>query len=94
MLPDAAGEVQRANPFLVFHQGVDRDPISAIRLGDFKLVKTWDEDRVELFNLAEDLSEARDLSGRMPGKTRELEKTLTDFLRGVGAETRRTKRKK
>jgi arylsulfatase A-like enzyme len=84
------GKVQRANPFLVFHQGVDRKPISAIRLGDYKLVKDWSRGNVELFNLADDISEANDLSHLMPEKTRELHDLLNGFLKNVGAETRRT----
>jgi arylsulfatase A-like enzyme len=86
------GSVPRQNPFLVFHQGVDRKAISAIRLGDYKLVKTWNEDRLELFDLASDLSETDDLSDRLPDKTRELDGLLTKFLTDVGAETRRTEK--
>ena len=83
------GTVQRPNPFLVFHQAVNRTPLSAIRMGDFKLVKTWEKDRLELFDLSRDLSEADDLSDRMPNKTRELDALLTGFLKEVGAETKR-----
>lgn len=86
------GSVKRARPFLVFHQAVDRTPISAIRLGDYKLVKTWRKDRLELFDLSRDLSEANDLSTRMKDKTRELDGLLTGFLQEVGAETRRTEK--
>jgi arylsulfatase A-like enzyme len=87
---DGVGDVQRADPFLIFHHAVDRDAESAIRLGDYKLVKTWKQDRIELFNLANDISEARDLSRMMPDKARELDKMLTGFLKRVGAETRNT----
>ena len=85
-----AGTVERPNPFLVFHQAVDRTSMSAIREGDWKLVKTWKKDRLELFDLSHDLSEANDLSGKMPDKTRELEVKLTKYLQAVGAETRET----
>ena len=87
-----AGTVARSNPFLVFHQAVDRDPQSAIRAGDFKLVKTWPKNRLELFDLSKDLSEANDLSGSMPGKTRELDTLLNTYLKQVGAETRQTEK--
>lgn len=86
------GEVKRANEFFVFHHAVDRDAQSAIRLGDYKLVKTWAEGKVELFDLSQDLSEAHDLSGEMIGKAKELEGLLVGFLEGVGAETRRTEK--
>lgn len=82
--------VKRARPFLVFHQAVDRKARSAIREGDFKLVKTWSTKRVELFDLASDRSEAHDLSHAQPGKRTELEAKLDAFLAEVGAETRQT----
>jgi len=84
------GKVVRPNPFLVFHQAVDRSAASAIRLGDYKLVKTWKSDNLELFDLSKDISEAKDLSKQMPAKTRELHRMLTNYLGEVGAETRRT----
>ncbi len=87
------GNIQRANPFLVFHQGVDRTALSAIRLGDFKLVKTWKKNRLELFDLGKDISEANDLSGQHPEQTKKLHDQLTNFLKQVGAETRRTRKK-
>lgn len=84
------GKVKRANPFLVFHQSVARSAESALILGDYKVVKTWKEGKVELFNLANDLSERNDLSREMPRKREELEGLLTSFLNDVGAETRQT----
>ncbi len=88
------GVIRRARPFLVFHQAVDRTAISAIRLGDFKLVKTWKKGRLELFDLSKDLSESRDISDRNPEQTRKLHAMLTGFLAEVGAATRRTTGKK
>lgn len=83
---DGKGAVQRPNPFFVFHQAADRDPISAIRQGDYKLVKTWQENRLELFDLSRDLSEVDDLSERMMEKTQELHTLLTSFLENVRAD--------
>lgn len=85
-----AGKVERPNPFLVYHQAVDRSAASAIRLGDYKLVKTWKSNRLELFDLSKDISEENDLSQRMPSKTQELHQKLNDYLTEVGAATRRT----
>ena len=87
------GVIQRPNPFLVFHQAVDRTAISAIRLGNFKLVKTWRNERHELFDLSKDLSESHDVSRQHPEQTRKLHHMLTGFLKEVGAETQRTKKK-
>ncbi|MEC7905858.1 MAG: sulfatase/phosphatase domain-containing protein, partial [Verrucomicrobiota bacterium] len=85
-----AGKVKRPKPFLVYHQAVNRSAASAIRLGDYKLVKTWKSDQLELFDLSKDISEENDISQRMPSKTQELHQKLNDYLTEVGAETRRT----
>ena len=78
------GQVQRAKPFLVFHQAVTREPLSAIRSGNFKLVKTWDRNKLELFDLSQDISEAHDLSKQNKSKTQELLALLTNHLQDVG----------
>ena len=83
---EGQGKVKRSKPFLVFHQAVDREPISAIRLGDYKLVKTWDKNRLELFDLSRDISEVNDLSDQMSDKTQELHTLLTGFLDEVDAD--------
>ena len=82
----STARVQRPHPFLVFHQGVDRKSVSAIRVGDYKLVKTWKENRLELFDLSIDISEADDLSGRMPEQTQKLNALLTKYLEEVGGD--------
>jgi arylsulfatase A len=85
------GEVKRSRPYLIFHQAVDRTAQSALRWGDWKLVKTWKTEKLELFDLSKDLSEANDLSAKMPEKTKELDRTLTAFLTEVKATTVQTK---
>jgi len=81
------GEVRRNNPFLIFHHSVSRAPETALRLGDLKLVKTWSENRLELFDLSEDISEAHDLSTSMPEQTQKLDTMMTNFLESVNADT-------
>jgi len=84
------GSVTRANPFLLFHQAVARAPETALLLGDYKLVKTWSKDQLELFDLSTDVGEADDLSASLPDKTKELHRLMLGFLDEVGAETRGT----
>lgn len=60
-------------------------PYSIIRSGDWKLIR-WYEGGHELYNLADDLSEANDLAGSMPDKVAELDDKLTDELERVGAK--------
>jgi arylsulfatase A-like enzyme len=85
------GEISRKHPYLIFHHAVNRRPQSAIREGNFKLVKTWEQDRLELFDLSKDVSEANNLADEMPEKARELEEKLVSFLNEVGAEIKRTR---
>ncbi|MGJ8639706.1 MAG: sulfatase [Opitutaceae bacterium] len=80
-------EVKRSEDFLIFHKAVTREPHSAIRKGNYKLVKAWDENKVELFDLSKDLEESRDLSKKMPEKTDELHTQLVDYLDQVNATT-------
>ena len=54
-------------------------------------MKTWKSGKLELFYLSKDLSEANDLSVKMPEKTKELDQTLTAFLAQVKATTVQTK---
>ncbi|MEM9281654.1 MAG: sulfatase [Verrucomicrobiota bacterium] len=82
------GKIERPNDFIVFHypNGVWPSQTSLIK-GDYKLVKTWAFDRVEMFNLRTDLSEQKDLSQQLPGKTHQLHTALTEYLDRVNAVT-------
>ena len=60
-------------------------PGSAIRQGDFKLIHFYEDDRVELYNLREDLGETRNLARRQPAKARELRRKLDQWLRQMAA---------
>ena len=46
----------------------------ALRFGDWKLVREREQDRWELYDLANDIGETTDLADKMPEKVRELEK--------------------
>jgi arylsulfatase A-like enzyme len=61
-------------------------PVSAIRKGDWKLVEHFEENRVELFNLTDDLSESQDLSQSHTEKANELLRDLKDWQKGVNAQ--------
>lgn len=84
------GTVERSRDFLIFHQAVGRKAQTALRLGDWKLVKTWADSLVELFHLGDDLGETENLAGRFPERAGELRRRMAHFLREAGAETRRT----
>ncbi|NLZ05185.1 MAG: sulfatase [Phycisphaerae bacterium] len=60
-------------------------PGGAIRLGDYKLIEFYEDHRVELYNLRDDLGEKKDLSGAMPEKAAELRRMLHEWRNKVGA---------
>lgn len=47
-------------------------PSGAIREGDYKLIEYYEDSRIELFDLEEDLGETNNLAEKFPEKTREL----------------------
>jgi arylsulfatase A-like enzyme len=61
-------------------------PYGAVRAGDFKLIELYDEDRVELYNLRDDIGEQHDLAAQMPDKARELRARLHAWRERVGAQ--------
>jgi len=81
------GELPRRRLFWHFPCYVGRaTPSSAIRDGDHKLVEFFEDGgRVELYDLAADPSERRDLSRSMPEKTAELSAALYQWQREIGA---------
>ena len=96
------GLLDRKREALLFHQGADRTPISAIRKGKYKLVKHWafeqeckycGENLLELYDLSEDLGEENDLSEELPEVAASLDAELTTFLTEVDAETKSADRR-
>lgn len=68
-----------------YRHGPGHDPYSAIRQGDWKLIRFYDPAKTELYNLADDLGETNDLAGSMQAKAKQLEALMDDRLRDVGA---------
>jgi arylsulfatase A-like enzyme len=60
-------------------------PGGAVRAGDYKLIEFYEDNRVELYNLKEDLGEKHDLAARMPEKAKELREMLVRWRLEVGA---------
>jgi arylsulfatase A len=61
-------------------------PYGAIRAGDFKLIEFFDDMRVELYNLHEDIGEQHNLAAQMPRKVNELRSRLHAWREKVGAQ--------
>jgi arylsulfatase len=82
--------VERNAPYLIFHQAANRKPSSAIRWGDYKLVKDWRYKSYELFDLSKDIEEKNDLSKEMPELVIKLNDALVRFLDEANAEIKKT----
>ena len=60
-------------------------PAGAIRLGDWKLLEFFEEDRVELYNLRDDVGEAKNLAATEPAKAKELHEKLIAWRKKLHA---------
>jgi len=61
-------------------------PAGSVRIGDFKLVELYESGKLELYNLKEDISESNDLSGKMKGKTTEMQHQLIEWRKKMNAQ--------
>ena len=61
-------------------------PYGAIRSGDFKLIEFFNDMRVELYNLRDDIGEQRDLAKAQPKRAEELRARLHAWRQEVGAQ--------
>jgi len=61
-------------------------PTGAIREGNFKLMEFFEDERVELYNLAFDPGEAQDISAVLPEKAKNLRRKLADWRERAGAK--------
>jgi arylsulfatase A-like enzyme len=61
-------------------------PGSAVRLGNFKLIDNFETGKQELYNLENDLSETKDLSGTNPAKAKELFDLLNEWRKKTNAQ--------
>jgi len=62
-------------------------PGVAVRQGDYKLIKASEDGHLELYNLADDPGEGRNLASRLPEKAEELHRILMDWQERVGARS-------
>ena len=83
-------QIKRAVEGIFFHvpykNGIAlKRPHSAVRKGDYKLVKFQDDKSILLFNLAKDKMEQINLASKNPEKAKEMEKILDNYLLEVHA---------
>ena len=81
------GKVNRNTEALIFHYPwFSGEPESAVRLGDYKLIKNIDTGKTWLFDVVKDIEENNDLSDKMPSKEIELKQKLNNYLEKHDAE--------
>tara|TARA_R110002049_G_scaffold263116_1_gene439275 strand:- start:47823 stop:49190 length:1368 start_codon:yes stop_codon:yes gene_type:complete len=61
-------------------------PYGAIRKGEWKLIEYFEDGKLELYNLNQDVNETTDLSKTNPKKTEELAQRLHDWRKEVDAQ--------
>lgn len=61
------------------------DPSGAVRKGDYKLIEFYEDRRVELYDLKNDIGERNNLAAKMPAKAEEMRKMLHAWLEEVSA---------
>lgn len=89
LLDDGLGKVYRSREELIFHfphyQGGD-GPHSALFLDHYKLIKFYEDNRLALFDIDQDIVERHNLFQQFPVKARELEGRLDNYLNEIDAQ--------
>ena len=60
-------------------------PAGAIRAGDWKLLEYFEDDRLELYNLREDVGEKENVAAKFPARTQELHSKLIAWRKSINA---------
>ena len=89
LLPELTGKKGKPRP-LYWHyphyHGSTWKPGASIREGDWKLIKFYDQEKVELYNLKKDPSEKKDLAKKNSAKSKELEYKLIAWQKQMNAK--------
>jgi len=61
-------------------------PSSSIRMGDYKLIEFFEDNKLELYNLRKDIGESKNLADKSPEKARQLHDKLNQWRQSVDAK--------
>ena len=61
-------------------------PTGAVRQGDWKLIEWYEDGTIELFDLANDIGETKNLAAGEPERAARMKKMLHDWLKETGAK--------
>lgn len=67
------------------YHGSGATPCGTIRVGDFKLIESFEDGHVELYDIRKDSGEQHDLAAEMPQQANELRERLRKWRAEVGA---------
>ena len=65
--------------------GFRTTPAGAVRQGSYKLIEFFEDNRIELYNLNDDIGEQKNLAHKMPEKAKELHDLLKNWRNSVNA---------
>ncbi len=84
---DKSGELERESIFWHFphYHAVSDSPGASIRCGNYKLIEFFDDERIELYNIKEDLGEVHELSQKEPDTCKKLKQKLDEWKHGIEA---------
>ncbi|MDQ1470622.1 MAG: arylsulfatase [Bryobacterales bacterium] len=89
LLPALRGGVAPKRDALFWHYPHYSDqggrPGAAIRMGEWKLIRWYEDDRVELYNLAGDTGELKNLAAAEPARATELQAALEAWLQSTNS---------
>jgi arylsulfatase A-like enzyme len=60
-------------------------PCAMMRSGDFTLLEFFEDSRLELYNVKDDIGQKQNLVKTMPEKTRDLHRMMVDWRKGINA---------
>ena len=80
------GDIEERALFWHYPHYHKTNPYGAIRSGDYKLIEFFEDGKLELYNLKDDLAEESNLADRMPEKAAELLKELEQWRIRVDAQ--------
>jgi uncharacterized sulfatase len=89
VLRDPAADLRRTALFWHYPHYHHSRPSGAVRVGDWKGIEFFDTGALELYNLASDPGEARDLAAAMPDQAREFRDRLRVWRQSVNAQVPR-----
>ncbi len=87
LLVNPAATLERAAMFFHYpHYYSTTTPVSAVRVGDWKLLEYYEDGRLELYNLANDLGETSNLADSQSARAEALHSRLRAWLKSVDAQ--------